>query len=475
MQADKKTILIELFETWSGDSAIRFHALPPSGSNREYYRIEGANKGAIGVYNPDFKENRAFIEFSKEFHRNELPVPEILKEDIKRNIYLVEDLGDTTLYAYLTQIKAQLGFNDELKDIYKKVLDNLVLFQSKGGKSINYKYCYPRSSFDKQSMMWDLHYFKYYFLKLAGISFDEQNLEDDYQTFTDFLLDADREFFLYRDFQSRNVMLRGGNPFFIDYQGGRKGALQYDLASILYDAKADIPEDIREELLTYYLKQAGKTIQIDKKKFIEFYHGYVLIRIMQALGAYGFRGFYERKEHFLQSIPYAIKNLKHLLTKELPVEIPDLRAALSQLTHSKKLEKIAYMKKELTVQINSFSYKRGIPVDESGHGGGFVFDCRAVHNPGRYKEYRNLTGKDREVKGFLDKRKDMKEFLKQSQSLVEQAIENYMERDFTHLMVSFGCTGGRHRSVYSAEYMARTLEKKYDLKIELKHREQEFL
>ncbi len=475
MKVDKKRLLLELFETWSGESAIRFQALPPSGSNREYYRIESTGKGAIGVYNPDFKENRAFIEFTKEFHRNELPVPEILKEDIERNIYLVEDLGDTTLYAYLTQIKVQLGFNEELKDIYKKVLNNLVLFQSKGGKSINYQYCYPRSSFDKQSMMWDLHYFKYYFLKLAGISFDEQKLEDDYQTFTDFLLDADREFFMYRDFQSRNIMLRGGKPFFIDYQGGRKGALQYDLASILYDAKADIPEDIREELLGYYLKQAGKIIQIDEKKFIEHYHGYVLIRIMQALGAYGFRGFYERKEHFLQSIPYAIQNLKHLLTKDLPIGIPDLKEALSQLTHSKKLEKISHMKKELILQINSFSYKRGIPVDESGHGGGFVFDCRAVHNPGRYDEYRNLTGKDKEVIDFLDKRKDMKQFLKQSQSLVEQAIENYLERDFTHLMVSFGCTGGRHRSVYSAEYMARTLEKKYDLKIELKHREQEFL
>ncbi|MEA1898027.1 MAG: RNase adapter RapZ [Bacteroidota bacterium] len=475
MQVDKKKILIELYEAWSGESAIRFQALPPSGSNREYYRIESIGKGAIGVYNPDFKENRAFIEFSKEFHRNELPVPEIYKEDIERSIYLVEDLGDTTLYAYLTQIKAQLGFNEELKDIYKKVLEKLVLFQSRGGESINYQYCYPRSSFDKQSMMWDLHYFKYYFLKLAGISFDEQNLENDYQTFTDFLLDADREFFMYRDFQSRNVMLRGGNPFFIDYQGGRKGALQYDLASILYDAKADIPEEIREELLVYYLKQAGKIIHIDEKKFIEHYRGYVLIRIMQALGAYGFRGFYERKEHFLQSIPYAIQNLKHLLKKELPVEIPDLRAALTQLTHSKKLEKIAHMKKELTVQINSFSYKRGIPVDESGHGGGFVFDCRAVHNPGRYEDYRNLTGKDQKVIDFLDKRKDMKEFLKQSQSLVEQAIENYLERGFTNLMVSFGCTGGRHRSVYSAEYLASMLDKEYDLIIELKHREQEFL
>ena len=475
MDSDRKKLLIPLFEKWAGENAIRFHPLPPSGSNREYYRIEGAQSGALGVYNPDPKENRAFLEFSKSFRKKGLPVPEIYAEEQDQNIYLVEVLGDTTLYAYLTQIRTQIGFNEELKEIYRRVLDYLIIFQVEGGKFIDYSYCYPRSSFDKQSMMWDLHYFKYYFLKLTEISFDEQKLEDDFQTFSDFLLETDSEFFLYRDFQSRNIMLRNGNPYFIDYQGGRKGALYYDLASLLYDAKADIPDDIREELLAYYLEKAGKLLSVDKTKFMAFYYGYVLIRIMQALGAYGFRGFYERKEHFLQSIPYAIQNLRNLLKIELPVEIPDLREALYKLTISKKLEKIALKGKPLTVQVNSFSYKRGIPVDESGHGGGFVFDCRAVHNPGRYEQYKNMTGKDIEVIRFLENRDDMKTFLNNAYTLVDQAVEEYQKRSFTHLMVNFGCTGGRHRSVYAVEKMAEHLNKKYDIRLEIKHREQEFL
>lgn len=475
MDKDLKDKIIALFENWSGEKAETFQELPPSGSNRKYFRLSGGGKTAIAAYNPDFKENRAFTDFTKSFSGEGLPVPELYMEDLESDIYLQEDLGDTTLFAWLTQVRDQLGFTGEIIDVYKRVIDQLVLFQSKGSRAVNYEYCYPRGVFDKQSMMWDLHYFKYYFLKLAGVSFDEQSLEDDYQSFTDYLLEADTDYFLYRDFQSRNVMLRGDKVYFIDYQGGRKGALQYDLASLLYDAKADIPPEVREELLEYYLDRASEHMDIDRKKFTDHYHGYVLIRIMQALGAYGFRGFYERKEHFLLSIPYAINNLKYLLKKELPVEISSLRNALEELTRSKKLEKIAKNKKELVVRINSFSFKRGIPIDETGNGGGHVFDCRAIHNPGRYEEYKQFTGKDKEVIDFLDKRKDMRLFLKQTQDIVEQSIENYLERGFTSLMVSYGCTGGRHRSVYSAEYLAKVVENKYGLKVVLKHREQEIL
>ncbi len=475
MNQDKKKLLIPLFEVWAGEEAIRFQPLPLSGSNREYYRIEGATKGALGVFNPDQKENTAFLEFTKSFLKSGLPVPEVYKEDCEKSIYLIEDLGDTTLYSYLTQIRSQLGFNEELKNVYKQVLDYLVLFQTEGSKLIDYSYCYPRASFDKQSMMWDLHYFKYYFLKLAGIPFDEQELENDYQTFTDFLLKADRNFFLYRDFQSRNVMLRKGRVYFIDYQGGRKGALQYDLASLLYDGKADIPDEVRKELLDYYLDRLDEHLKYDRNEFKGYFYGYVLVRIMQALGAYGFRGFYERKEHFLQSIPYAIQNLKVLLKKDLPVKIPHLKEALQKLTVSEKLLKIAQKAKRLKVQVNSFSYKRGIPVDESGHGGGFVFDCRALHNPGRYEEYREFTGMDENVIRFLESQEDMHEFLDYARKLVDNAVDNYQKRNFTHLMVNFGCTGGRHRSVFSAERMGEHLREKYDIDVEVKHREQEFL
>ena len=473
-QKEKK--LVDLFEKWSGETAQRIIALPRSGSDREYYRIVGIEKKAIAAYNPDKKENQAFVSFSKHFNSENLPVPEIYAVREEEDMYLLQDLGDTTLYLFLLEQRINNDFPEDLLDIYKKVLSMLVKFQVKGGKGLDFTKCFPRDSFDLQSMKWDMHYFKYYFLKLAQIPFNEQLLEDDFETFAHFLLEADRDYFLYRDFQSRNVMLIDNEPFFIDYQGGRKGALQYDLASLLYDAKADIPADTRKQLLLHYIDELQKAIEVDAGKFTSYYWGYVYIRIMQALGAYGFRGFYERKEHFLQSIPFAINNLEYLLNNvELPVKLPALTDAFHRLTKSGKLRKIADTGKQLTVMVNSFSFKRGIPVDESGHGGGFVFDCRAVENPGRYEEFRELTGKDNKVKEFLEAEKSMTRFLEDSCKLVDRSVENYLERGFTHLMISFGCTGGRHRSVYAAEKLMQYLKEKYNVRIMLRHREQEFL
>ena len=473
-QKEKK--LVDLFEKWSGETAQRIIALPGSGSDREYYRIVGVNKKAIAAYNPDKKENEAFVSFSGHFKSENLPVPEIYAVKEEEGMYLLRDLGDTTLYSFLLEQRINNDFPDTLVVTYKKVLSWLVKFQIKGGKGLDFTKCYPRDVFDLQSMKWDMHYFKYYFLKLAKIPFNEQLLEDDFETFANFLLEADRNYFLYRDFQSRNVMLIDNEPFFIDYQGGRKGALQYDLASLLYDAKADIPADTRKQLLLHYIEELQKEIEFDVDKFTSYYWGYVYIRIMQALGAYGFRGFYERKEHFLQSIPFAINNLEYLLKNvELPVKLPALTDAFRRLTKSGKLRKIADTGKQLTVRVNSFSFKRGIPVDESGHGGGFVFDCRAVENPGRYKEFRELTGKDKKVKEFLGAEKSMTRFLQDSFKLVDRSVENYLERGFTHLMISFGCTGGRHRSVYAAEKLMQYLKEKYNIRVMLRHREQEFL
>jgi len=318
------------------------------------------------------------------------------------------------------------------------------------------------------------NYFKYYFLKLARIHFDEQALEEDFQTFTDYLLQTETDYFLYRDFQSRNIMLKDGKPYFIDYQGGRHGALHYDLASLLYDAKADMPDSVRKMLLGYYIITVSKLIPIDPEKFQQFFYGYVLIRIMQAMGSYGFRGFYEKKEHFLQSIPYALNNLASILTNvRFPVKIPALLDALENVVQSKRLKKISTDQRFLTVTINSFSYKRGIPVDVSGHGGGFVFDCRAIHNPGRYERYSSLTGKDSEVISFLDKEPEIKLFLKNVKSIVDQSVEKYLKRKFTNLMVSFGCTGGQHRSVYCAEALAKHLKAKFNIKLVLRHLELE--
>ena len=471
-------ILITLFESKVNEKVDKIIHLPLSGSDRKYFRITSKTKSLIGVYNHDKKENIAFLSFTKHFFDKGLNVPEIFAEDLDNNIYLLQDLGNTTLFAFLSEEKNKNVFTIDLLEAYKKVLKELPKFQILAGKDLDYSVCYPRASFDKQSMLWDLSYFKYYFLKLAQIPFDEQLLEDDFETFTKFLLKAEGDYFLYRDFQSRNIMLQNEQAYFIDYQGGRKGALQYDLASLLYDAKAAIPQDDRNKLLNYYLNILENYIEVDKKEFIEYYYGFVLIRIMQAMGAYGFRGFYERKEHFLASIPYAIENLSWILDNiEFAVELPTLMKVLRKLPQSKKLKQLEAGKKQisLTVEVNSFSYKRGIPVDVSENGGGFVFDCRALHNPGRYDEYKQLTGKDKKVIDFLKKEKEADEFLNNILKIIEQSINKYQKRNFKNLMVNFGCTGGQHRSVYCAERLTEYLRKNFDVNVNLRHREQELV
>jgi aminoglycoside/choline kinase family phosphotransferase len=477
MNARKIEILLsDLFEAWSGKEPSLILPLAPSGSDRIYYRLQAGNTSAIGTYNPGEKENEAFVRFSKHFHQKELPVPEIYLEQLDQKVYLQEDLGFTTLYSYLLQ-KGDY-FPDYLINIYKKVVRQLARLQITGAEGLDFDLCFPRKEFDKQSMLWDCNYFKYYFLKPARVDFDEQALEEDFHSLADYLLQTDTNFFMFRDFQTRNIMIKGGEPFFIDYQGGRKGALQYDLASLLYQAKANIPPDIRIELLNYYLDAVEELIDIDRESFTEFYYGYVLMRCVQVLGAYGFRGLYERKEHFLSSIPFALRNVKWIFDHiDLPIKLPELKSSLLHLIDSKQFEpfdKIKASSSLLTVTINSFSYKKeGIPADKSGNGGGFVFDCRFIHNPGRYEPYKKLTGRDESVINFLKHHSQMGDFLNNVFRIVDQAVEDYIERSFTHLMVNFGCTGGQHRSVYAADALRKHLNQKYGVKIKLKHIEQE--
>lgn len=469
-------ILANLFEQWSGESPYLVLPLAPSGSQRVYYRLQSQSKTAIGAFNPNRKENHAFIYFSRHFKSKGLPVPEIYAEDLEKDVYLQEDLGSTTLYSYLLQ-KGDY-FPDYLVQIYRKAVEQLARLQIEGGKELDYSHCYPRQAFDRQSMMWDFNTFKYYFLRLAYIQFDEQALEEDFQRLADFLLEADSNFFMFRDFQTRNIMIKSGEPYFIDYQGGRKGALQYDLASLLYQAKAGMPEDIRQELLEHYMHTAGQLVDINREAFIQYYYGYVLIRSIQTFGTYGFRGLYERKEHFLESIPFALRNVKWILENgNLPVEMPELSRAMFALIHSKRFEpfdKIKGTSSLLTVAIQSFSYgNTGIPEDTSGNGGGFVFDCRSIHNPGRYEPYKKLTGRDEPVINFLKHHSHMEDFLNNVFRLVDKAVEDYIERSFTHLSVNFGCTGGQHRSVYAADALAKHLKDKYGVKVVLHHVEQE--
>lgn len=463
-----------LFEKHFSEAVDSFKPLKAHGSNRKRYRLKSKKHTAIGVENDDRAENTAFLEFSKHFGKLGLPVPEIYAENLDANIYLEEDLGNDTLFELMEKLRPNKNeFPSELEHLYTRVVEMLPEFQIKGGKKLNYKFCYPRHSFDRQSIMWDLSYFKYYFLKLAGISFNEQKLEDDYNRFADFLLETRHDFFLYRDFQSRNIMIRAGRPYFIDYQGGRKGALQYDIASLLFDAKANLPFEVREKLLQAYLNKLSKLTKIDRDEFMKYYYGYTLVRIMQAMGAYGFRGFYERKTHFLQSVPFAIRNLEYVLHNvSLPVEMPMLLSCLQKIVRSTKLREIGNVQLPLTVHIQSFSYKNGLPVDETGHGGGFIFDCRSLTNPGRLDKYKKQNGNDKGVIQFLEGQPEVHSFLTRVRDLISQVIEKYEQRSFTHLSVAFGCTGGQHRSVFCANSLSKYLAEKYGVKIKLMHREE---
>lgn len=445
-------------------------------SGRKLVRLAGAKSSAIGVLYDVREENVAFLEFSRHFRAHGLPVPEIYAEDLDRGAYLEEDLGDTTLFEFLSKHRDGQVLAPEAVEAYRKVVDALPRFQIEAGRDLNYSVCYPRAVFDRQSITWDLNYFKYYFLRLAGVPHNEQALEDDFNRLTDFLLTADLDYFLYRDFQSRNVMLRDGQAFFLDYQGGRKGALQYDIASLLYDAKADLSPELRQQLLDRYLDRLGDFIVVRREAFLRHYYAYVYVRIMQALGAYGFRGFYERKPHFLQSVPYALANVRWLLQHvELPIELPALLGAFASMAGSEKLQSLPAPSQDdgLVVRIFSFSFRRGIPKDETGHGGGFVFDARSVPNPGREEKFAPLTGKDAPVIDYLDGLESARHFLAGAASLVDASVEAYQRRGFTSLTVSFGCTGGQHRSVYFAEQLAKRLGGRNGLKVQVRHLELE--
>jgi aminoglycoside/choline kinase family phosphotransferase len=446
------------------------------GSGRIIVRLTGSGQSAIGVLYSVREENTAFLEFSRHFRRHGLPVPEIYIEDLSQGAYLEEDLGDTTLFEFLSSHRTGEFIAPEAVEAYRKVVAVLPRFQVKAGRDLNYKVCYPRASFDRQSIAWDLNYFKYYFLRLAGVPFNEQALEVDFTRLTKFLLTAPHDYFLYRDFQSRNVMLRGGQPFFLDYQGGRKGALHYDIASLLYDGKANLPPDLRQQLLDHYLSCLAGFIDLKRETFMEHYYAYVYVRILQALGAYGFRGFYERKPHFLESVPYALKNLRWLAENVmLPIALPALLDALERMSASEKLQNLAAPSAGLTVRIFSFSFHRSMPADEAGHGGGFVFDTRSLPNPGREEQFRQLTGKDPAVIDYLDQQESVHEFLAHAVSLVDSSVAAYQRRGFNSLMVSFGCTGGQHRSVYLAEQLAKHLRSMAGVEVDVRHIELEKL
>ena len=465
-------ILNRLFEERFHSPVTHVHPLQGQlgGSGRQIIRLSNEKNTAIGIVYGVREENAAFLEFSKHFRKHGLPVPEIYGEDLGHGVYLEEDLGNITLYEFLSKNRHAGTIAAPVVEAYRKVVAILPRFQVEAGRDVNYEACYPIGSFDRQSVAWDLNYFKYYFLRLAGVPFNEQALEDDFGRLTDFLMTAERHYFLYRDFQSRNIVLRDGQPYFVDYQGGRKGALQYDIASLLFDAKADLPPELRQQLLDHYLDALSGYIKADREAFMKHYYAYVYVRILQALGAYGFRGFYERKQHFLQSVPFAMKNLRWLLHHvTLPIELPTLMAAFQSMLASEKLQGLAGQAEPLTLRIFSFSFHQGAPKDETGHGGGFVFDGRSLPNPGREERFKALTGKDTPVIEHLNQQESVHQFMASVMSLVDASVASYRERGFKNLMVSFGCTGGQHRSVYLAEQLAKHFRARNGVEVAVRH------
>ncbi|MDR1779790.1 MAG: phosphotransferase [Tannerella sp.] len=458
-----------LYKSYVGSTPEAVTELPSSGSNRRYFRLTG-KQSLIGVCGTSPSENNAFIYMAAHFKSKGLPVPEVFHVSPDRLQYLEEDLGDTVLFDAIAKGRSSSAFDEDERRLLRKTITMLPKIQVVGAEDFDFSMCYPQPALDERSVFWDLNYFKYCFLKATGMDFRENLLEDDFRRMCNVLLSDNSRTFLYRDFQSRNVLIRNGEPYFIDFQGGRRGPVCYDVASFLWQARARYPKELRELLLNDYITALKQYMPVDEQEFRTLLRHFVLFRTLQTLGAYGFRGYFEKKPHFIQSIPFAIDNLRELLTEDYP-EYPYLAETLRRLTELKQFSD-EHTKRMLTVRIVSFAYKKGVPNDPSGNGGGFVFDCRAINNPGKYERYNAFTGLDEPVIRFLEDDGEVLTFLQHVYSLVDASVKRYIDRGFTNLTVAFGCTGGQHRSVYCAQSLAEHLHSHYEVKINLIHREQ---
>ena len=461
--------LKKLYLSYVGNEPETIEELPSSGSNRRYFRLKG-EMTLIGVSGESVEENRAFLYMAEHFRLKGLPVPQVVASSSDQIYYLQEDLGNILLFDAIEKGRKTSVFDEEEKLLLRKTIRLLPSVQFAGAEGMDFSYCYPLPEFNSRSILWDLNYFKYCFLKATGLDFQEDRLEDDFQKMTDVLLRSSSATFMYRDFQSRNVMIKNGEPWLIDFQGGRKGPVYYDVASFLWQAKANYPESLRKDLLKEYINALRQYQPVDEAYFYAQLRHFVLFRTMQVLGAYGFRGYFEKKPHFIQSVPFAIENLRRLLQEPFP-EYPYLCKLLRELTELKQFTD-DLQKRRLVVKVMSFAYKKGIPEDPTGNGGGYVFDCRAVNNPGKYERFKPFTGLDEPVIHFLEEDGEITIFLQHVYALVDASVKRYMERGFTNLFVCFGCTGGQHRSVYSAQHLAEHLNQKFGVQINLIHREQ---
>jgi len=463
----------ELYKDWKGGGHTQLDVLPQSGSERRYFRLYDTSESVIGTYGANIKENEVFIYFSNHFRKKDLPVAKILAVNDTLTAYLQEDFGDRSLLHILEE----KNFTDEVYFLFRRSLEALAELHVKGDEGLNYNLCLTNAEFGKQAIMADLLYFKYYFLDALRRPYDKQKLIDDFEALSIYLTRTEYKYFMFRDFQSRNILVKDDNSIhFIDYQGGMKGAPQYDVASMLWQARANLPDEWKENLLVDYMNAFENLIasSLERNIFRSQYNGYVLIRLLQVLGAYGFRGLFERKAQFLTSIPLALRNLKWFFENQsFGIAVPEFSKVLSLCVSDEVVEHFTPLQANeqtpLIVRICSFSYRKGIPQDETGNGGGFVFDCRGILNPGRIHEFKTMHGRDKSVMDYLEQRTRMNEFLNSVFDIVDITVEDYIGRGFESLAVSFGCTGGQHRSVYAADALARHLRNKFKVKIELKH------
>ena len=464
----------KVFEQYSDSPVTWIDRLPQAGSERHYFRIHTQGMTYIATAGENIKENESFIYFSNQFHQKQLPTPEILYCSADKKIYLQQDFGDLSL---LNQLEEK-GFTDPVYGLYKKSLQQLAQLQVKGDEGLDYNQCLTNAEFGKQAIMADLLYFKYYFLDALRRPYDKQKLMDDFEALSNYLSHTEYKYFMFRDFQSRNIMVTPDNEVhFIDYQGGMKGAPQYDVASLLWQAKANLSDEWKRSLLEDYIDAFEKllNVPVDRDVFRSQYNGYVLIRLLQVLGAYGFRGLFERKAHFLTSIPLALQNLQWFINHQtVGLSLPEFKKVLELCTSEAVINEFTPLQATadtpLLVNVNSFSFiKMGYPKDETKNGGGFVFDMRGILNPGRFDAYKHLSGLDQPVKDFLEQQTKMPEFLNSVYSIIDISVEEYIRRGFEHLVINFGCTGGQHRSVYAAEAITRHLRNKFKVKIELSH------
>jgi len=483
--------LLNLYRQWKGTAPASTERLAGAGSNRVYYRLRSADglQTVIGCVGTSTEENHAFIALSRHFASKGLPVPHVLAATADERCYLQTDLGGTALFDALSKGRASGGqYDDGERELLRQAMRELPRLQFVGAEGLDFSVCYPQPAFDAMGVMFDLNYFKYCFLKATGVDFHEVKLEEDFQRLTADLLADEAHTFLYRDFQARNIMLTGGGDSptrlaFIDFQGGRRGPVYYDLASFLWQASARYPDALRRELVDVYYDAAQQYGQLPPRPtFDRRLQLFVFFRTLQVLGAYGFRGYFERKQHFIDSIPPALENLRTLLdsgrfdcyahlTEVLGsvVSRSEERGARSEERGTRSEDR----RETLEVSIYSFSFKKGIPADESGNGGGYVFDCRGTNNPGRYEAYKQLTGLDEPVIRFLEDDGEILTFLDSVYRLADAHVQRYIDRGFTHLQFAFGCTGGQHRSVYSAQHLAEHIHRLFPaVQVHLCHREQ---